>query len=130
MIDHTGVNVTDLAKSRRFYEAALAPLGYVEKLVIEGHAVGFGVANNAEGCGDPGGDFWIGVATPQSPPVHVAFCAQSHAAVDAFYAAAMAQGARDNGAPGPRPKYHENYYAAFVLDPDGHNIEAVCHVKP
>ena len=75
----------------------------------------------------PKPDFWIGGGKPNVPPIHVAFRAASRAQVDAFYRAALAAGGRDNGAPGLRPHYHPNYYGAFVLDPDGHNIEAVCH---
>ena len=116
MIDHTGVSVSDPARSRRFYEEALAPLGYVIVMQFS-QAVGFGVA------GKP--DFWIGARGPGK--VHVAFSASDHKMVDAFYAAAMAAGGRDNGAPGVRAHYHPNYYGAFVLDPDGNNIEAVCH---
>lgn len=131
MIDHTGVSVADFARSLAFYKAALAPLGYVVRHVIEAKAAGFGAARDAQ-CGpgrpDPGGDFWIGRGTPQRPPVHVAFRAASHAEVDAFHAAAIAAGGTDNGAPGFRHHYHPDYYAAFVRDPDGHNIEAVCHI--
>jgi catechol 2,3-dioxygenase-like lactoylglutathione lyase family enzyme len=125
MIDHTGLVVTDAAKSRRFYEGALAPLGYtvlmeVPKEHTGGRTVlGFGVA--------PKPDFWIVDGKPNDPRAHIAFRAESRAQVDEFYKAALASGGRDNGAPGPRPHYHENYYGAFVLDPDGHNIEAVCH---
>ena len=118
MIDHTGVSVTDVAKSTAFYRAALAPLGYGVLMEFDG-AAGLGVA--------PKPDFWIGQATPNEPRVHVAFRADTRAVVDAFYKAALAAGGRDNGPPGPRPNYHDNYYGAFVLDPDGHNIEAVCH---
>jgi catechol 2,3-dioxygenase-like lactoylglutathione lyase family enzyme len=118
MIDHTGVTVSDVAESKRFYAAALAPLGYSLLMEFEQDA-GFGVA--------PKPDFWIGEGKPHVPPVHVAFRAESRRQVDAFYRAALAAGGRDNGAPGLRPNYHENYYGAFVLDPDGHNIEAVCH---
>ena len=118
MIDHTGVNVSDIAKSKAFYRAALAPLGY--ELVKEGDDyAGLGVARKP--------DFWIGESAPNVPPIHVAFRAETRAQVDAFYKAAIAAGGRDNGAPGPRPHYHANYYGAFVLDPDGHNVEAVCH---
>src|SRR5207249_10971848 len=117
MIDHTGVGVSDIGKSKVFYKAALAPLGY-ELLMEADDAAGFGV--------DPKPDFWVGRSTPVSP-VHVAFRADTRAQVDAFYRAAMAAGGRDNGAPGLRPHYHPNYYGAFVFDPDGHNIEAVCH---
>ena len=121
MIDHTGVGVTDIAKSKAFYRAALAPLGY-EVVVEWGQAAGFGVP--------PKPDFWIGEGTPNPPPIHVAFRAESRQQVDAFFAAALAAGGRDNGAPGLRPHYHADYYGAFVLDPDGHNIEAVCHLPP
>lgn len=125
MIDHLGVSVTDYEKSKRFYEQALAPLGYtliweVPREHTGGVGVGgFGVA--------PKPDFWIDGAGRPSPKLHVAFRAESRAKVDAFYKAAMAAGGRDNGAPGVRPHYHPNYYGAFVLDPDGHNVEAVCH---
>jgi catechol 2,3-dioxygenase-like lactoylglutathione lyase family enzyme len=125
MIDHTGLNVSDPAKSRHFYEKALEPLGYrVTKEIpteLTGGAVvlGMGVP--------PMADFWIHQGSPQSPRLHVAFHAPSRALVDAFYKAAMAAGGKDNGPPGLRPHYHPNYYGAFVFDPDGHNIEAVCH---
>jgi len=118
MIDHTGVSVADVAKSKAFYRAALAPLGYELLHELEKFA-GFGVA--------PKPDFWIGEGTPNVPSIHVAFRAETRAQVDAFHKAAMAAGGRDNGAPGLRPHYHPNYYGAFVLDPDGHNVEAVCH---
>ncbi len=126
MIDHTGLKVSDPAKSRAFYERALAPLGYqvlmeIPKEFTGGAAVlGYGVP--------PKPDFWTLEGTPNEPRVHVAFRAESPKQVDEFYAAALAAGGRDNGPPGPRPRYHEGYYGAFVLDPDGHNIEAVCHV--
>jgi catechol 2,3-dioxygenase-like lactoylglutathione lyase family enzyme len=119
MIDHTGVSVSDVARAKAFYRAALAPLGYAMLMDFEQFA-GFGVA--------PKPDFWIGHGVPNGPRVHVAFRADSRAIVDAFYKAAIAAGGRDNGPPGPRPHYHDNYYGAFVLDPDGHNIEAVCHL--
>jgi catechol 2,3-dioxygenase-like lactoylglutathione lyase family enzyme len=118
MIDHTGVAVSDAAASKAFYRAALAPLGYALLMEAEQYA-GFGI--------HPKPDFWIGQGTPNMPPVHVAFRADSRAQVDAFHKAAIAAGGADNGAPGLRPHYHSNYYGAFVLDPDGHNIEAVCH---
>ena len=120
MIDHTGVAVTDIATSRAFYAAALAPLGYAA-LMEFGDAVGFG--------GPPKPDFWLGRTPVKVPPTHVAFHAESRRQVDAFYRAAMAAGGRDNGPPGLRPHYHANYYGAFVIGPDGHNVEAVCH-KP
>ena len=119
MIDHTGVSVSDVAKAKAFYRAALAPLGYGMLMEFEQFA-GFGVA--------PKPDFWIGQGAPNAPRVHIAFRADTRAVVDAFYMAALAAGGRDNGPPGPRPLYHDNYYGAFVLDPDGHNIEAVCHL--
>jgi len=125
MIDHTGLAVSDYAKSKEFYSKALAPIGY--KLIMEvptQFTQGKGVAGFGE---PPKPDFWIHEAMPNKPPIHVAFRVGNRALVDKFYAAAMAAGGRDNGAPGPRPHYHENYYGAFVLDPDGHNIEAVCH---
>lgn len=125
MIDHTGVGVSDFAKSKAFYAAALAPLGYSALMELSAavtggtDVVGFGQA--------PKPDFWIHSGTPNQPPIHIAFHAADRATVDAFHQAAMAAGGRDNGAPGLRPHYHPNYYGAFVLDPDGHNIEAVCH---
>ena len=126
MIDHTGVLVSDFARSKTFYSQALAPIGYALLMEVSaeetgGHAsAGFGEA--------PKPDFWIGSGTPNVPPIHVAFSVANRATVDAFYRAALAAGGRDNGAPGLRPHYHPNYYGAFVLDPDGHNIEAVCHL--
>jgi catechol 2,3-dioxygenase-like lactoylglutathione lyase family enzyme len=125
MIDHMGLVVSDPAKSRLFYEKALAPLGYKTVMVVpEEHTdgavvVGYGVP--------PKADFWVTEGTPNEPRVHVAFRADSRKQVDDFYRAALAAGGRDNGPPGPRPHYHKDYYGAFVLDPDGHNIEAVCH---
>ena len=116
-VDHVILNVRDYARSKAFYEQALKPLDY--ELIMEfGPGGGFGVG------GKP--DFWV---TQRGEPTaaHVAFAAADHAAVDAFYEAAIAAGGEDNGPPGPRPHYHENYYAGFVHDPDGNNIEAVCH---
>ena len=116
MIDHVGLAVSDYAKSRRFFEQALAPLGY--SLMMDfGAAAGFGAG------GKP--DFWIAQGVPTAR-VHVAFSSPDRGTVDAFYRAALAAGGRDNGAPGLRPQYHPNYYGAFVYDPDGNNIEAVC----
>lgn len=125
MIDHTGINVSDLAKSTAFYQKALAPLGYSVRLEFD-CAVGLGADSGTEGD-DPGGDFWISTGEPFSPRSHIAFRAGSAAEVRAFFAAAIAAGGRDNGAPGLRPLYHKSYYAAFVHDPDGYNIEAVYH---
>ena len=129
MIDHTGVIVADIARSRAFYEAALAPIGYALLAEIPGAVTG---STDVAGFGEaPKPDFWISAATAarpvNHPPLHVAFRVTNRAQVDAFYYAAIAAGGRNNGAPGPRPHYHPHYYGAFVLDPDGHNIEAVCH---
>lgn len=127
MIDHTGVNVSDYGKSRAFYLAALGAIGY--GIVKEFPASVTGNTDVA-GFGPPGKpDFWVIRGVPNQPPIHVAFRVDSREEVDAFYRAAIAAGARDNGGPGIRAHYHPDYYGAFVLDPDGHNIEAVCH-KP
>jgi catechol 2,3-dioxygenase-like lactoylglutathione lyase family enzyme len=120
VIDHLSIHVSDMAASKRFYEAALKPLGYTLMMDYGDHAAGLG-----EG-GKP--DFWIGKGEPH--PSHVAFRSPDRATVDAFYAAAIAAGGRDNGAPGVRAQYHPGYYGAFVLDPDGYNVEAVCHQAP
>jgi catechol 2,3-dioxygenase-like lactoylglutathione lyase family enzyme len=123
MIDHIGFPVSDYERAKAFYVKALAPLGY--SLVMEvsqqnDHpAAGFGADGKA--------DFWIGGEGGLDKPLHVAIVAKDRATVDAFYKEALAAGGRDNGAPGIRAHYHSNYYGAFVLDPDGHNIEAVCH---
>jgi catechol 2,3-dioxygenase-like lactoylglutathione lyase family enzyme len=126
MIDHIGISVSDLARAKVFYAAALAPLGYALFMEAPGQmtdgglpAVGFSIA------GKPA--FWIGGDRALCPGAHIAFAATNRQSVAAFYEAALLAGGRDNGAPGVRPKYHLNYYAAFVLDPDGNNIEAVCH---
>ena len=124
MIDHTGINVSDFQLSRTFYTKALAPLGYSICLELESGA-GFGAGPGARD--DPGGDFWISAGEPQIPRVHLAFRAANEEEVNEFYRAALEAGGTDNGAPGERPHYHPGYYAAFVLDPDGHNIEAVFH---
>jgi catechol 2,3-dioxygenase-like lactoylglutathione lyase family enzyme len=125
MIDHTGVVVADFARSKAFYEAALAPIGYA--LLLEFPAAVTGHTDVAGFGEPPKPDFWISAGTPNRPPLHVAFRVGSRAEVDAFHRAAIAAGGRDNGAPGLRPHYHAHYYGAFVLDPDGHNVEAVCH---
>ncbi len=133
MIDHMGMPVGDLARATEFYLKALAPLGYGLVMEVSAAETGHGAAI---GFGPPGKDadfqsgkpsFWIGEGERLSGPVHVAFVAPSRAAVDAFYRAALAAGGRDNGPPGLRPHYHADYYAAFVFDLDGNNIEAVCH---
>jgi catechol 2,3-dioxygenase-like lactoylglutathione lyase family enzyme len=125
MIDHTGFHVSNLAVSKKFYAQVLAPLGCVIRLEFP-DAVGFGAANPQTGE-DPGGGFWVTQGTPQVPRVHLAFRAASRAQVEAFHREALAAGGTDNGAPGLRPQYHAGYYAAFVLDPDGYNVEAVFH---
>src|SRR5688500_10819083 len=123
MIDHVGFKVSVYATSTAFYASALAPLGYglvmevtPERTGTDSHDAGFGAS------GKP--DFWIGTSQAATRSgLHIALVAGSRAAVDAFHAAALAAGARDNGAPGLRPIYHPHYYGASVLDPDGHNIE-------
>lgn len=125
MIDHIGITVGNIQVSKQFYTKALAPIGYSLLMEVSAEqtgsmaAAGFGVP--------PKPDFWLAGGTANVPPVHVAFRVSSRALVMAFHAAAIAAGGRDNGAPGLRPHYHPSYYGAFVLDPDGHNIEAVCH---
>jgi catechol 2,3-dioxygenase-like lactoylglutathione lyase family enzyme len=124
VIDHVGFPVSDYERSKTFYTRALAPLGYALVMEVQqdqndSPAAGFG-AN-----GKP--DFWIGGEGGLNRPMHIAITAKSRSDVDAFYRAALAAGGRDNGAPGLRPHYHPNYYGAFVFDPDGHNVEAVCH---
>ena len=128
MIDHVGFPVSDYAKSKAFYEKALAPLGY--SMIMEVGADH--TESGAAACGfgkDNKPDFWIGGEGGLKGVIHVAIVVESRAIVNAFYKAALAAGGKDNGAPGIRAHYHPNYYSAFVLDPDGHNIEAVCH-KP
>lgn len=117
IIDHIGVAISDYERSKAFFSKALAPLGI--ELVME-HAGwgGFGKHGKPE--------LWLGPGDTQKP-MHIAFVADTCEAVDAFYQAALAAGAKDNGPPGIREIYHPNYYGAFVLGPDGHNIEAVCH---
>ena len=125
MLDHVGFTVSDFKVSRAFYEQALKPLGITPLVDVtpemtggEDAHVGFGAERHF---------FWLGTGRKASTGLHVAFAAPNRQIVDAFYAAAIAAGGRDNGKPGLRPQYHENYYGAFVLDPDGNNIEAVCH---
>ncbi len=125
MLDHIGLPVADFAASRSFYSKALAPLGISLQMEVTAEETGSHAHAGFGRDGKPA--FWIGSGAPLSPGLHVAFTAPDRASVDAFHAAALAAGARDNGAPGLRPHYHPHYYAAFVLDPDGHNIEAVCH---
>ena len=130
MIDHLSVTVADIERARRFYDAVLAPLGGRRMMDVEDEpefvAAGYGTRE-----GEPA--FWIGAGKPArgvpAPPdgQHVAFTAPDRGAVDAFHRGALAAGGRDNGAPGIRAQYHAHYYAAFVIDPDGNHIEAVCH---
>lgn len=124
IIDHIGFGVGDYEKAKTFYAAALAPLG-IQLLTDDPQAdPRFRVASFGENWNEA--RFWIGSEGKTTPPTHIAFRAETRSAVDAFYAAAIAAGGRDNGPPGLRPQYQPNYYAAFVFDPDGHNIEAVC----
>jgi catechol 2,3-dioxygenase-like lactoylglutathione lyase family enzyme len=127
MFDHLGITVTDLDRSVAFYTKVLAPFGYKLVKNYPGAAAGFGPVSK----GGPNAQFWIakGNGPPAGPRIHVAFSADRKG-VDAFYAAAMANGAKDNGPPGLRPHYHANYYGAFVIDADGYNVEAVCHAPP
>lgn len=119
MLDHVTLGVSDIVRSQAFYDAALRPLG-IERLYAEGE--------NFAGYGGNGkAFFWIGSRDAILTGSHVAFTASRREAVDQFYMAAIEAGGRDNGKPGLRPRYHTNYYGAFILDPDGHNIEAVCH---
>ena len=118
MIDHINLNVRDFGAARAFYAQALEPLGV--KVIME-----FGTMAGLGNDGKP--DLWISERGEPSGPLHVAITAPDRETVNAFYAAALQAGGVDNGAPGPRPQYHESYYGAFVLDPDGNNVEAVCH---
>ena len=124
MFDHTGLSVSDFDKARAFYDAALGELAAKFLVQIPPEHTG-GVKVGGYGQTNPA--FWLSEGAAQTPPLHFAFTAASRAQVDAFYAAAMAAGGTDNGQPGLRPQYHPSYYAAFVRDPDGNNIEAVCH---
>lgn len=124
MIDHITLHVSDFDAAAAFYTAALEPIGakllfMVPEEFTDGAKVG--------GFGQNRATFWLNEGTAQVPPLHVAFTAQTHAQVDAFYDAALGAGGTDNGAPGLRPHYHADYYGAFVRDPDGNNIELVCH---
>jgi len=126
MLDHIGIAIADIRRSEAFYTAALAPLGVAKMLEFApdktdagGTAIGFGKDGNPF--------FWIGDKERVGEGTQIAFTAPDRATVDTFYKAAIAAGGTDHGAPGLRPKYHPGYYAAFVLDPDGINVEAVCH---
>jgi catechol 2,3-dioxygenase-like lactoylglutathione lyase family enzyme len=119
MLDHVTIGVSNIGHSKRFYDQALRPLG-VTRLYAEGEQfAGYGIS--------PKAFFWIGRRDTPQTGAHIAFAAPDRATVDRFYQEAIAAGGKDNGQPGIRPSYHANYYGAFVLDPDGHNIEAVCH---
>lgn len=118
IIDHIGFAVSDYQQSKAFYCAALAPLGIELVVEVEGWA---GLGKD----GDP--ELWFGEEQQPQSPMHIAFVAQNREQVRAFYEAALAAGGEDNGPPGVREIYHPNYYGAFVLCPNGHNIEAVCH---
>jgi len=124
VIDHVTVGVSELERSREFYLRALLPLGFSQ---IGAEHKG---ASEIEFGLEEAPDFAISTAYGTGSPVHVAFAADRREQVDAFHAAGIAAGGRDNGAPGLRPEYSESYYGAFLLDPDGHNVEAVCHGEP
>ncbi len=121
MIDHVILNVRDYAASKQFYEQALEPLGYEVVFELGEDGCGFGRSGKPY--------FWVARRGEPHTDVHVALVSPDRGAVDRFHAAALAAGGADNGAPGLRPHYHEHYYAAFVRDPDGNNVEAVCHTS-
>jgi catechol 2,3-dioxygenase-like lactoylglutathione lyase family enzyme len=121
VIDHITLAVSDYAQSKQFFTQALAPLGIQLVMEVEGWA-GFGKDGKPE--------LWFGTHNEAQRPLHIAFVAGSREQVRAFYQAAIAAGGKDNGPPGIREIYHPNYYGAFVIGPDGHNIEAVCHRPP
>lgn len=125
MIDHISIGVADFKRAQGFYKAVLKPLGF-KLLMTYGENSGFGTGSRAI--------FWIGTPGYRGPiqgaGSHVAFVAPDRKSVDAFYRLALKRGARDNGKPGPRPHYHKNFYGAFVIDPDGHRLEAVCRKAP
>jgi len=121
IIDHVGISATDFEKSRAFYTAALGALGIKELWSYEENGAGH------IGYGKDRPSFWLGGGKQHRGEAHIAFVAASRAEVEAFYIAALSNGGRDNGKPGLRAQYHPTYYGAYVLDPDGHNIEAVCH---
>jgi catechol 2,3-dioxygenase-like lactoylglutathione lyase family enzyme len=118
MLDHVTIGVSDIEQSKKFYDRALRPLG-ITRLYAEGERfAGYGIP--------PKAFFWIGDRAAPQTGAHIAFAASDRATVERFHQEAIAAGGRDNGQPGLRPNYHPDYYGAFVLDPDGHNIEAVC----
>ncbi len=122
MLDHVTIGVTDVEYSKAFYDQALTPLGIRRLYAEAGTFAGYGSGGKAY--------FWIGLRSTPQTSTHIAFATSDRAVVDAFHAAALKAGGKDNGPPGLRPHYHPNYYGAFVLDPDGHNIEAVCDSPP
>jgi catechol 2,3-dioxygenase-like lactoylglutathione lyase family enzyme len=119
MLDHVTIGVSDIDRSKTFYDRALAPLGIIRLYAENEQFAGYGIR--------PKAFFWIGLRETPQTGAHIAFTAADRAVVERFHEAALAAGGRDNGPPGMRPHYHPNYYGAFILDPDGHNIEAVCH---
>lgn len=121
ILDHIGFNVSDFAAMKTFLARALAPLN----ITITKEGEGWAMIGR-----DGKGQFWFGSFGPNPGPIHIAFAADSHEQVQAFHAAALAAGGTDNGGPGLRPHYHAHYYGAFVIGPDGHNFEAVCHRPP
>jgi catechol 2,3-dioxygenase-like lactoylglutathione lyase family enzyme len=122
MLDHVSIGVSDFERSKAFYDRALRPLGITHLYADGDQSAGYGIS--------PRAFFWIGWRNTLRMGAHIAFTAQDRAAVDQFYDEALAAGGTNNGAPGLRPNYHPDYYGAFVLDPDGYNIEAVCHSRP
>ena len=118
MLDHVTIGVEDIKRSQRFYDQALQPLGITRHYGDGNRFTGYGI--------DPKAFFWIGIRNIAQTGSHIAFAADDRGKVDRFYQAAIAAGGKDNGPPGIRPHYDPNYYGAFVFDPDGHNIEAVC----
>ena len=126
MIDHIGFSVSDYYRAKAFYSKALTPLGYALIMEVPAERTENGYAAAGFGMGHKP-VLWIAGEGTLERPVHVAISTKDRAGVDAFHRAALAAGGTDNGAPGLRPHYHPNYYAAFVLDPDGNNVEAVCH---
>jgi catechol 2,3-dioxygenase-like lactoylglutathione lyase family enzyme len=119
MLDHVTIGVTDVERSKSFYDQALGPLGISRMHAQAGTFAGYGSDDKAY--------FWIGLKDTPQTGAHIAFATPDRSVVDAFHAAALKAGGKDNGPPGLRPQYDPNYYGAFILDPDGHNIEAVCH---
>jgi catechol 2,3-dioxygenase-like lactoylglutathione lyase family enzyme len=122
MLDHVTIGVSDIARSTAFYDRALRPLGITRLYEEAERYAGYGIS--------PKAFFWIGLKDTAQTGAHIAFTAPDRATVDRFHDEAIAAGGTDNGPPGLRPHYHPGYYGAFVLDPDGHNIEAVCHSRP